>query len=113
MTVIPGFWPFQYYKLLGDSTGVGCTKTCTFTLGTGNPQFNSSDISSNCSLAGDCSGDPNFYDVKILDPAGEILAIPTRGTAKLQTSTYVVNGDPAKEGDYCRNQSPPPANCPP
>jgi hypothetical protein len=112
LEVIPGFFPWQYYKLLGDSSGVGCTKACTFTLGSGNPQYNNNDLSSTCSTSGDCSGDPNFYSMEITDPDGEVFAIPTRGTAKLQTNVYVVNGDPAKEGDYCRTQDPPPANCP-
>ena len=118
MDPIPGFFPWQYFKLLGDDPndagdGLGCTKTCTFTLGSGNPQFNSNDMTSSCSTDGDCgSGGPaNFSTVEIVDYAGQVFAIPTRGTAHLLT-TYVAYGDPARVGDYCRTQNPPPANCP-
>jgi hypothetical protein len=115
---IPGFFPWQYYKLLGDSPtngsdGLGCTRTCTFTLGSSNPQFNNNDITSSCSALGDCgSGGPtNFSTVEIVGPDNEVLAIPTRGTAHL-AGPYVAYGDPAKVGDYCRTQNPPPSNCP-
>jgi hypothetical protein len=119
LTTIPGFFPWQYYKMLGDdptdaNDGVGCTKTCSFTLASGNPQYNSSDMTSSCTTDGDCgSGGPtNFSTVEIIGPDEEVLAIPTRGTAKLQTNPYVVYGDPAQVGDYCRTQGSPPANCP-
>ena len=114
-----GIFPWQYYKMNGDTIasdadGPGCTRTCTFQLTGSNPQINSNDMSSSCTTAGDCGGGGpiNFYSVDFYDPNGEIFAIPTRGTAKLQTNNYVVYGDPAKEGDYCRTQTPPPANCP-
>lgn len=81
-------------RVLGDGAN-GLMKVCDFELN-GSGAVNESDL--------DCIGsDPeSIHHVEILDPDGEIVAIPTIGPALLPFDTWTVEGDPARVGDCSR-----------
>ncbi len=93
--------------------GDGCLLKCPFSVN--NSGVNTANIV--CSTEGDCSNVNQFHSIEILDPAGHTMAIPTFGTATItRESGYIGTpadlGDPAKYGDACRTEDPPPDDCP-
>lgn len=89
------------YQLEGNGAE-GCRKTCTFSLGTtSDSTINTSNLSG-CVDSGDCSTSPleAIHSVYLLDPDGEVLAVPGIGPATL--SPTAANGDPVKNGDCNR-----------
>jgi hypothetical protein len=52
-----------------------------------------------------------FNHVEIRDPEGNVVAGPKWGNAKI-ISFPSQSDDPAKIGDACRTEVPPPADCP-
>lgn len=80
--------------VLGDGT-TGLMEVCDFTLN-GSGAINDSDL--------DCEGSlpQGVHHVEILDPDGDVVAIPTMGPALLPFDTWTVEGDPARIGDCSR-----------
>jgi hypothetical protein len=110
--------PSIQFLLLGSGDGLGCTKTCPFTLTNDSTpsvgSINSDGLS--CTTSGDCGSivglvlPTNLQSVELVDPQGEVFGIPTLGTAGVVNNANTP--DPAVFGDACRNQVPPPDDCP-
>ncbi len=105
---------FNIVELQGGSTdiGDGCVKRCPFEVD------NSGEDLANivCSTEGDCSGVKAFHSIEIVDPQGKTMAVPTLGTATIAGASGSIGtpadpGDPAKYGDACRTEDPPPDDC--
>jgi hypothetical protein len=101
------------FQLHGDADGTGCMIACDFTLDVaGSPTIGSVNNNSvSCQMSGDCWYTPNFHHVEIVDPDGNVVAIPKVGNVTIYEN-FLSSDDPAKFGDACRTQNPPPADCP-
>ncbi len=101
------------FELQGDGA-TGCIVACDFALDVaGSATIGSVNLNSvSCQMSGDCWYTPSFHHAEILDPDGNVLAIPSVGNAKVIQGYPSDDDDPAKIGDACRTQAPPPGDCP-
>jgi hypothetical protein len=101
------------FLLRGDDDS-GCMVVCDFTLESAGSatsgSVNNSSVS--CQTTGACWYTPAFNHVEIRDPEGNVVAIPKWGNAKIIEGFPSQSDDPAKIGDACRTEVPPPADCP-
>jgi hypothetical protein len=100
------------FLLRGDDE-TGCMMACDFTIETAGSTaigtVNSNGLT--CQMSGDCMMVPTFHHVEIIDPDGQVMAIPAWGTAQIVEGFPMTKGDPAKVGDACLTVVPKPGDC--